>query len=116
MSFVQCLVDLCGVSAHLAKTTANILHTYFTTFAPQRRVVKEMTLKSIVKCFKLPSKIGNVLIRSSSLSSGRHDDGSGLQRCVSEALSEDGSSCPVDSVELNLREGLSGSVLLDLGW
>lgn len=113
--FFQCLSDLCGVTSQLAKSTADILCKYFTAFTPQRRVVKEMELKSIIKCFKLPSKIGNVLISSSS---GHHDGGGGtgmMQRSISEPESEDGSSSSVSTVELGLREGLSSSTLLDLG-
>ena len=114
------LSDLCGISAQLAKSTADILYHYFTSFTPQRRVVKEMGMKSVIKCFKLPSKIGNVLIRSTASSSGCHDDGTcTIERNISEAEGEEGHtpsrSCPVTVVELSLKEGLSNLTLLDLG-
>ena len=125
----QCLSELCGVSSQLSKSTADILFAYFTSFTPQRRVVKEMELKSIVKCFKLPSKIGNVLISSSSSSSsaGHLDEGAESakippQRSGSELESVKGGSgvsrsdSTSDSVlELTLKDGLSNSTLLDLG-
>ena len=117
---------MCGVSSQLAKSTADILHTYFTSFIPQRRVIKEMELKSIIKCFKLPSKIGNILIPSSSTSSTSHLDQETAttlhaQRSISELESvDDGSVSQGDSVsdsvlELSLKDGLSNSTLLDLG-
>ena len=124
----QCLSELCGVSSQLSKSTADILFAYFTSFTPQRRVVKEMELKSIVYCFKLPSKIGNVLISSGSSSSAGHlDEGAESakippQRSGSEPESvKGGSGVPQsdstsDSVlELTLKDGLSNSTLLDLG-
>ena len=112
---MQSLSDLCGVSSQLAKSTADILFSYFKAFSPQRRVVKEMELKAVVKCFKLPSKIGNVLIGGSSF--GRHDDNPGMsvQRSVSEAESEVSVGHYESVVELVLREGLSSSTILDLG-
>lgn len=77
-----------------------------------------MDLKTVVKCFKLPSKIGNVLIGSSS-SSGCHDDGKGVevqvQRSISEPESEVGVGQSDSVVELYLKETLSSSTLLDLG-
>jgi hypothetical protein len=118
------------VSSQLSKSTAEILYTYFTSFTPQRRVVREMELKSIVKCFKLPSKIGNVLISSnspSSSSAGHLDEDADSaippQRGGSEPESVKGTSVvssrsdsSSDSVlELTLKDGLSNSTLLDLG-
>ena len=114
------------MSSQLAKSTADILHTYFTSFTAQRRVIKEMELKSIIKCFKLPSKIGNILIPSSSTSSTSHLDQETAttlhaQRSISELESvDDGSVSQGDSVsdsvlELSLKDGLSNSTLLDLG-
>ena len=120
MFIFQHLSDLCGISAQLAKSTADILYHYFKSFTPQRRVVKEMGLKSLIKCFKLPSKIGNVLISSPSSSSGCHDNGTcAVERSTSEAEAKEGHtpshSCPITVVELTLREGLSSLTLLDLG-
>ena len=78
-----------------------------------------MDLKTVVKCFKLPSKIGNVLIGSSSSSSGCYDDGKGVevqvQRSISEPESEVGVGQSDSVVELYLKETLSSSTLLDLG-
>ena len=79
-----------------------------------------MGLKSLIKCFKLPSKVGNVVISTSASSSGCHDDGTcAVERSTSEAETKEGHtpthSCPATVVELGLREGLSSLTLLDLG-
>ena len=113
------------MSSQLAKSTADILYTYFTSFTPQRRVIREMELKAIVKCFKLPSKIGNILISSNSSSTSHPDEGADStthpQRSVSEPESIEGGSTsqsgPISEsvLELNLKDGLSNSTLLDLG-
>ena len=113
------------MSSQLAKSTADILYTYFTSFTPQRRVVREMELKAIIKCFKLPSKIGNILISSNSSSTSHLDEGADStthpQRSISEPeLTESGSvsqsgSTSYSMLELSLKDGLSNSTLLDLG-
>ena len=85
-----------------------------------------MELKSIIKCFKLPSKIGNVLISSNSASTSHLDEGADSakihpQRSGREAESIEGSgvsrsdSISDSVVELSLKDGLSNSTLLDLG-
>ena len=80
-----------------------------------------MELKSIVKCFKVPSKIGNVLISSFTSSSGHHDNSTcDARQSTGEAESKEGhthsGSCPATTVvELSLKDGLSRSTLLDLG-
>ena len=85
-----------------------------------------MELKSIIKCFKLPSKIGNVLIPSNSASTSHPDEGADsakihpqLSRSEAKSIEESGvsrSDSISDSVvELGLKDGLSNSTLLDLG-
>ena len=113
------------MSSQLAKSTADILYTYFTSFTPQRRVVKEMELKSIIKCFKLPSKIGNILIPSTKSSSSLDESADSAlhpQRSISEPeaieggiVSQSGSVSSDSVLELSLKDGLSNSMLLDLG-
>ena len=79
-----------------------------------------MRLKSLIKCFKLPSKIGNVVISSFASSSACRDNSTRVvETSISDAEVKEGhtSSCssPVAVVELSLREGLSSLTLLDLG-
>ena len=113
LSLSQCLSELCGVSSQLSKSTADILYTYFTSFTPQRRVIKEMELKSIVKCFKLPSKIGNVLIPSSLAS--HLDEGAESAKIPPQRGGSEPDSTSDSVLELTMKDGLSNSTLLDLG-
>ena len=84
-----------------------------------------MELKAIIKCFKLPSKIGNILISSNSSSISHLDEGADSithpQRSISEPKSIEGGSVSQSGsisysvLELSLKDGLSNSTLLDLG-
>lgn len=96
---MQHLSEVCGLPATLAKNTSNILRTYFTSFSPEKRVTKRLSLKSLVKCFNLPSKVGNL-----SLSSTSHSETESIK-------SKSGSA----QVVLNLKTTLSDSALIDVG-
>ena len=84
----------------LAKNTADILRNYFSSFTPEKRVTKALSLKSMIKCFDLPSKVGNLLLSSAKT------DGN---------VEQSGSEIKCTQVTLNIKKTLSDATLIDVG-
>jgi len=96
------LCSSCDLPRERAGIIATSLDTYFKNHSLKKTVVKNFNLKSFLKCFHLPTRVGNVL-----LSTGRAkgEESVGVTRSVSRS----------QPVKLSLREGLANSTLLDLG-
>ncbi|XP_064392664.1 rab3 GTPase-activating protein non-catalytic subunit-like isoform X2 [Halichondria panicea] len=102
----ESLRTLCDIPLDRAGTISSCLQNYFSGLSQRKTVIKSVDLKAFVKCFELPSKVGNVLLGSSN-PMGSEEGGR-----VTRSLSRTYSSQPL---RLSLKEGLATSTLLDIG-
>ena len=91
---------LCDLPLDRAGTISSCLQNYFSGLSQRKSVIKNVDLKSFVKCFELSSKVGNFAIGS--------EEGGDVTRSLSHTYSS-------QPIRLSLKEGLATSTLLDIG-